>query len=347
MPIDSGFVLRPLRLVELLDAAFRLYRRNFWVYVGIVALVQIPVSLFSLLPTGLMTQSLGQLGGEAFPLAYFGSMGLTLVLIILQFFLISGLATLALTQALVSAMLGQKIGVIEAYRQARPRLGRFLLTLFLIGLLTVGLYFWMLIPCVGWFSGLGMLMLVMTAMMPFAAPVVLLEPCSASEAISRTWDLIRRRFWWVLGLAGVLYLLNLVLAGPAALFNLFASSFSETIFGITDTANLVIISTIIQTLSGVLASILYLPLQFAVIVLAYFDLRVRTEGIDLFIQANADENQPLRVAQLAEMPTVKFGKQLLTGTEIGYFVLLTLGVFVLYALLFGGVMLLFASRMPL
>lgn len=34
--------LRPLSLGQLFDQAIRLYRRNFWKFVGIIAVVQIP-----------------------------------------------------------------------------------------------------------------------------------------------------------------------------------------------------------------------------------------------------------------------------------------------------------------
>lgn len=46
--IQNTINLRPMRLVELLDAAFRLYRRNFWTFVGIMALMQVPISLLTL-----------------------------------------------------------------------------------------------------------------------------------------------------------------------------------------------------------------------------------------------------------------------------------------------------------
>jgi hypothetical protein len=47
----SGFELRPLSLGELLDRAFLLYRRNFWLFAGIMVIpmcLMIPVRFFLL-----------------------------------------------------------------------------------------------------------------------------------------------------------------------------------------------------------------------------------------------------------------------------------------------------------
>lgn len=347
MTAETASVLRPMRVVELLDAAFRLYRRNFWTFVGIMALVQIPVSLLSMAPSMLMLQGIDATDMSQLSIEYFLGLGLTFVLALVQFLLISGVATLALTRAIISTYLGEKIGVLESFQKTWPLLGRFLIVLVLIGLITVGLYIWTLVPCIGWLSGPGILLTVAMAITPFAAPIVILENHGATATISRVWDLVRRRFWWLIGLMSILYLFNLALVGPAALFSVFSTSASESIFGFTSMADRTLISTIVQTLVGVLASVLYLPLQFTVIVLAYFDIRARTEGIDLFFNAAQGEGQPLGMAQIAEMPMVSYSTQTVTGTEIGYFIILTLVVILLYALLFGAILLFSAGSLML
>jgi hypothetical protein len=37
--------LRPLRVSELLDTVFSLYRRNFWLFLAVIALVQVPYQI--------------------------------------------------------------------------------------------------------------------------------------------------------------------------------------------------------------------------------------------------------------------------------------------------------------
>jgi hypothetical protein len=336
MDNDKTFVLRPMRLVALLDAAFRLYRRNFWTFVGVVALLQIPVSLLGVVPNLMIVDSLGVMESGDMPLSYFLGLGLSYVVAFLQYFLIAGVATLALTYALSAAYFGNKIGILEAYRKTRPLVLRFLLVLFLVGALAVGLSFWTLIPCIGWLSGPAILLTLMLAVLPFCAPIIVLEnQPDVFAVISRSWDLVRRRFWWLIGLVGVLYLLNLVLTGPASLFLASSSAFAELFSDSMSAADVLLIATIFQVLAGLFATILYLPIQVSVIVLAYFDLRVRSEGIDLFLNAIEDD-QPFDLRQFAEMPRVKHSNQLVTGTEIGYFVIITLAVILLYIVLVGG-----------
>jgi hypothetical protein len=337
MTTETAFVLRPMRLVELLDAAFRLYRRNFWTLIGVAALVTIPGSLLALLPQGLMIDSIDSLRPGSIPFGYYLSLGLSFFVGIFQFFLSSGLGALALTRALAAGYLGEKPGVFDTFRQILPALGRYLLVILLCGLMLIGFYIWLLIPCLGWFSGLGILLTLSMAILPFSAPVVLLENESSSQAISRTWDLIRRRFWWVIGLMGVLYLLNLALAGPSVLL----TSISDMMGDLPSVGNQTLMNTIVQLFIGTLVNILYMPLQFAVVLLAYFDLRARTEGIDLLLNAGEGENQPVGLNSIAQLPRVSFSTQLVTGSEIGYFVILTLGGFLAYAVLVGIVVLIF------
>jgi hypothetical protein len=96
-----------------------------------------------------------------------------------------------------------------------------------------------------------------------------------------------------------------------------------------------LLSTIVQSFTSLLAVVFYMPLQTAVIVLAYFDLRARTEGIDMFLNALAEDGLKPDMSQIAEMPVVKHNEKLVTGTEIGYFVIITLVVVLLYVALVG------------
>jgi hypothetical protein len=337
MTAETAFVLRPMRMMELLDAAFRLYRRNFWTLVGIAAMIQVPISLLGLAPQWFMLEAANS--PNPLTLAYFLGLGLTVILGVLQFFLISGVATIAMTRCIVSNYMGQKIGIAESFQQSVPVMRRFAGTLALAILMIIGLYIWFLVPCAGWFSGLGMLLTVSAAIVPMAAPVMSVEQTGVSETLSRTWDLVRRRFWWVLGLAAVLYLLNLVLAGPSLLVSVFLESFSS----LSNTFDATTVALVGQTLVGMLLGILYLPLQISVFALAYFDLRVRTEGLDLFVN-NVEAVTP---EQVALMPRVKYETSTLTGREFGYFIIISLAFVLLYVALMAVIFAVFALTMSL
>ena len=56
MTVGTASPLKPRGIGELLDQAIRIYRRNFLTFVGIVAIVQIPLTLLGLL-SGILTFS--------------------------------------------------------------------------------------------------------------------------------------------------------------------------------------------------------------------------------------------------------------------------------------------------
>ena len=336
--LENSITLRPLRLVELLDAAFRIYRRNFLTFIGIMAIMQIPVSLLTLGSSVVMLQGMGSiLGTGGLPNAqYFLGMGSTFLLAIISFFLISGLATAALTRAIAASSLGGRLGVFDAYRKLGSSVVNLLLSMLLAGLIIIGLCIWLLIPCVGWFSGLGMILYFGFVIMQLLVPVVVLEKRGPLDALRRVWELARRRFWWLLGLAGVLYLLNLVLVGPAGLATYLLQQFTlrggiNSMDYVTSTT----ISTVIQSLVTLLVSLIYRPLELSVIVLTYFDLRVRSEGFDLALQSMSSTEYPDPVDGIAAAPATPPQKSLITGMELGYFVAGTLGGFLLLTLVYG------------
>src|SRR5512134_1797499 len=97
--------LRPLRLGELLDQAIRLYRRNFLTFIGIIALIYVPLMILQTASSALLTSSFDDLATSTNPqdiftnYAYLGGMLSTLVVSFFQYILVQGIATGALTRA--------------------------------------------------------------------------------------------------------------------------------------------------------------------------------------------------------------------------------------------------------
>ena len=331
-------VLRPLRLGELLDQAIRLYRRNFVTFIGIIAVIHIPLMILQTASTALMTSSLGSLATASRPeeiftnYAYWGGILSTLVITFVQFILVQGIATGALTRAVADNYLGKQTSILDAYRGIKDSWVSLLGALLIIVLLFIVLFLWWLVPCVGWFTGLGMMAFLMAAVSPLVAPVVVLEKQGALASIRRAWDLARRRFWPVLGTVFVLYLFSLLIVnGPAAIANalltLAIGSFGDPTAGI-------VITTIIQSLVSLVFVLLYYPLQMAAFTLIYFDLRVRTEGFDLAL-LTLDAAQPVDAANVSQVPVPQSNERLITGPEFGNFAILTLGAIGLYVLFFS------------
>jgi hypothetical protein len=198
-----------LRLGQILDRAIRLYRANFVTFIGIIALMLVPVSLLTLLvqvlnaPAALAAaESAANLGPNDNPFAAMAAMmsastggGLALVLSLINGLLVGVVATSALVRAAASANLGIQLTIGQAYSATTKNWGNVLLTVILFSFLMIGLFVWTLVPCVGWLTGVGLILFFTTAVRPLVAVAVVLEGQDAVRAIRRAWDLTRRRFF--------------------------------------------------------------------------------------------------------------------------------------------------------
>ena len=339
METQSLPALRPLRLGELLDQAIRLYRRNFFTFIGIIAVVYVPLTILQAASTTLLTSSLGSLNTASSPeeiftnYAYWGGLLSTIVIGFVQYILVQGIATGALTRAVADNYLGKKTGILDAYRGISKSWVSLLgALLFIIFLLIVVTLWWVIVPCVGWFTGLGMLAFLWLAVNPLVAPAVVLEGQGALASIRRAWELARRRFWPVLGTIFVLMLFSLLIVnGPTAIVNVILTG---VIPSLGDMTTQLVITSIIQALVSLVFILLYYPLQLTAFTLVYFDLRVRTEGFDIALLTMSDA-EPVDATNIAAIPVPQSNERLITGPDVGNFAILTLGVLGLYILFFS------------
>jgi hypothetical protein len=329
-------LLRPRTVGELLDQAVRLYRQNFLKFIGIVAVVQIPLSLLQLVASLITFNGFFELvdSSEVAPstlsgIASFIGLSSTILLSILGFLLIQGMTTAALTRAIAGSYVGEPIGIIESYRKIGPAWLSLFSTLLLALLLVLAVFIWCLIPCVGWITGFGMLAFFWMVIIPLIIPVVVVEGRTALEAIRRAWDLSRRRFWWVLGFVFTLFIFSLlVVQGPVTVLTYLFYFVIGTQFEVTGWQ--LVLQTVIQAIAEMTLSLLYLPLQLTAIALLYFDLRIRTEGFDLMLLAQGGGEWPSHFSELATgAPQPQF-ERWLTMAEMGQFALIMVGVFGLY-----------------
>ncbi len=320
--------LRPLTLGEIIDRAVRLYRQNFINFIGIIAMVQVPLSIVQLLlslytvnnpvsvPSG--STSYQQLFQRLFTSGYLDRAGIQILLALISFVLVQGVATAALTRAVADNYLGRKTDMLEAYQRVGGSWARLIWVFILMIFLYLAVLIWFIIPCIGWISGLGIFVYIAWVIGPLVAPAVVLENLGAG-AIRRAWELVRRRFWWALGFMIILILFNeIIIAGPSTLVTLFL----QYVLKNQSSENYLIIQTLVQTLVNLGASLFYLPLQLAAVTLMYFDLRVRTEGFDLAVLAGATPTGD--VSGLTSQPGPAVTTPLVTGGELGNFVLLSL-----------------------
>lgn len=337
--MTTSYTLRPLSLGELLDQAIRLYRRNFFKFIGIIAIVQIPVTILTLAVTlltfddyyGAVLNPPTPTPDNPFAMftpGYFVGLGSTYLLALISFLLVQGIASGALTRLVADSYLGQSGGTLDAYRRIGNRWLPLVGTLILYVVLLVAVFIWLIIPCIGWLSGPGLMLVLGGMILPMIAPAVVLENASGPGAIRRAWELIRRRFWWVLGFMFILYLFAwLVISGPAILFSLGLNALLPST-GLTGTTALML-TTVLQSLVGLVFGLLYRPLQLACTTLLYFDLRVRQEGLDLALLTGSHEKSLSLSDMIAQSPTAP-QTSILTWKEFGYIIGIGVAIFVLY-----------------
>ena len=342
METQTPPTLHPLNLGELLDQAIRLYRRNFITFIGIIAVVYVPLMILQTASTTLMSSSLGELTRSSSPeaiftnYAYWGGMLSTVVIAFLQIIFVQGIATGALTRAVADNYLGKTTSIMDAYRGIGKAWLPLLGALLFVGLVAIGLLlWWIIVPCVGWFTGLGMLAFLTAAVSPMVAPVVVLEGHGVVASVRRAWSLVRRRFWPVLGTVFVLFLFSLIVVnGPAAIINVLLTGLFSSIGNSTTQ---LVVTAIVQSLVSLVFTLIYYPLQMTAFTLIYFDLRVRTEGFDLALLTVAN-SEATDVSQVLAAPAAPTNERLITGPDLGNFAILTLGAAGLYILFFSVIM---------
>jgi Membrane domain of glycerophosphoryl diester phosphodiesterase len=340
MESQASPTLRPLRFGELLDQAIRLYRGHFLTFIGIVAVVYVPITILQSAATLLMAGSMFGISSSS-PEEMFSNPGYwigilsTFVFVFVQFFLVQGVATGALARAVGDNYLGRKTGIVDAYRGIGKSWISLVGALLFIGLLNiVAALWWFIVPCVGWFTGAGMIVFLMGAIFPMTAPVVVLEGQSAVDSVRRAWSLARRRFWPLLGYTFVLYLFSLIIVqGPVAIMS---GILTATMQSFDDPTTSLLITTIAQSLVGLVASLIYIPLQMAAFTLIYFDLRVRTEGFDIALSTM--QLDPSNNSQVMPAPPPPADERLMTWADLGNFAILTLGALSIYVLVFSILM---------
>ena len=95
----AGRVLKPLSLVGILDEMFDLYKSNFLLFLGISALIQLPVSLAAY-----------AVGGEY-----------AFLIIVLVTFPITFVTLAAATYAVSQIYLGSKVTILGSYKSAETK----------------------------------------------------------------------------------------------------------------------------------------------------------------------------------------------------------------------------------
>ena len=260
--------LRPLGIPEVIDAAFKLMRRNARTLFTIAAVVLLPLgvieyflSLFieSAIPTP-------QLIPETAPPEVVLETLLEDLGPLLLAGLLSGILSV-LAQAVVQ--LGSVEAIAEVYLDREPNWK----TSLAAGLKRVptgiGSFFIAIVPLTVGFLLCILPGIWLAVMWSMVVPVLAVERLGPGASLGRSWKLVKNRFWPVLGVLALSFLITLVIQSVLSAV-VTASFFLSGSIGLE-----------IQALVNAISRILVTPFTATVIAVLYFDLRVRQEGFDL------------------------------------------------------------------
>ena len=257
--------LRPLEIGDLLDETFRLYRRHFLLFAALSIILAVPTAALFGLAFGSFVVAAGSsvtdASGYVVLLASIGAALLVSIVILpfthsaIIYAACESAQGRAVTASGVLAGVGRRYFPLLAYWFIFNVYTAYLATVLCVA--PVILWIW---GFVGW--------LVVT-------PAMFVEGVGFGAAFSRSWQLVRGRWWrtfLILFLLVVIwFLVNLGLGAfvnlAQALLAIFVSPF---------------LSTVVSSAGGQLVGSLANPIMQIAIVLVYFDLRVRKEALDLF-----------------------------------------------------------------
>jgi hypothetical protein len=294
--------LRPLTLAELLDRSFSLYKRHFWLFVGIMA---VPAA-FAMLPMVSMRIARSPVARTLPPekaLLYVLPMALGIIIFTLLYMVVYMYAVGAASIAVSDLYLGRDSTVGSAYRRVRPLGWRLVLLLlwtilsilgacFVVGVTVVAFAFLVsfvarpLGVLVAVFAFLGVLVVFvwMTVRMGVSVPVLVVEKVTAATALKRSFELtegnVGRVFLIVLCATVVAYATALIFTGP----------FSVAALAVGPETRTALLLNISGAISGAIGGMLSGPVMIIGLAMVYYDLRTRKEALDLeLLLANVDE----------------------------------------------------------
>jgi hypothetical protein len=250
---------------------------------------------------------------DAFPIRDIATfLAISLVLSAIQFLLVRNLITGALANAVARSYRGEPVSILESYSLGWRRflalvgasLATFVMSAVFLGILfgcSFGLVFALASrigtgsTANGLLSGIliavlivGAFVLLLLATLYFYTRLVMttqaivIEGQGALGGIARSWRLIGGAFWRTLAITVLMYVLAYIIAGiPSAIVSFALQLLSGNSLDAL-LRNQIIVSVIAQV-----GQIVVLPLQLVIFTLLYYDLRVRKEGYDLELLAQA------------------------------------------------------------
>ena len=244
----------PKTLGEILSAAFNIYKANASKLVVIVAVVVVPLSFVSALVSGVALAPgkttvtiLGQ------PTEVVDTRGALTVLFVAAIgaaisVIIWAVLEAAIIRAAAEATIGDPVDPEASYRYGFRRLGSVILVSLLVGLAVLGGLILLVIPG-----------LIFAVFLSVAIPALIVENRRGTDAMGRSWNLVKGHFWHAVGVIVVAGLITGVIDG------IISSIGGHAWF--------------IRWIFTAIATVVTAPYSALVLVLLYLDLRARSESL--------------------------------------------------------------------
>ncbi len=317
--------LRPRNVLDLLDAAVRLYRQHFALLLGISAVVLVPFGLTYTVGEFYITLAIPQPTPGEMPTSpitdwtafYIGIVAVGVSLLIA--WVAGPLSQGALALAISELYLGGRISTGASYRRALPYWLSLLGVAIIFGLLvsaapalgaTLG---GMLGVTVGAYAGemaglatgliavlLGLLIgtplaLLFATWFVFYEQVMVIEGVRGIESLRRSRQLVLGHGWHVFGALALttigIFLASIIIAGPASIATLVVRQIEPALL-----PHVKLLAQCIQQAVNILTGPIFMIVQ----TLVYYDLRIRKEGFDLQMMAAALRGEPITASASEE-----------------------------------------------
>jgi hypothetical protein len=263
--------LEPMTVSDLLDGAWGILKSRPRTVLSVTAIIIVPIELVSAalqhnlsrgvdLTSLFVNQPSGSGRSSTFSAGLFGLAYLASALSALSYFFLGGALARLVSAWYAGGDLTVKQAVMASLRKTHIYLGAFPLLLIAKGI------------------GLAMCYLGLIAVIPLfmlTAPAIMIEDLGPIAGPMRSARLVQRRFWWCVW---VWFLAFIIEATVNAMLSAIPGSLA--------TLNLPLTADFLVPAFSAFSKLVTAPFVVGVCVLMYLDLRVRTEGLDLELEAS-------------------------------------------------------------
>ncbi|MGZ8582002.1 MAG: hypothetical protein ACXWX4_06325 [Actinomycetota bacterium] len=249
--------LPPRGIGEILSTAFEIYKANAASLLMIVAIVVVPLTFISAFIGGVVFAPESEtvlVFGESVETVSARSAGAAIIVALLTAVIgviISAVLQAAVMRGAAQGSIGDPVDIDASYKWGFARFGSVILISILVGLAVAGGLILFIIPG-----------LIFAVMFSVSIPALVVENLRGTDAMSRSWNLVKGYFWHAVG---VIILAAIITAVVGGIIGAIGGAISSNWF----------VSWIFQAIAQIITA----PFAAIVSVLLYLDLRARREAL--------------------------------------------------------------------